>query len=148
MIVSFCGHSDFSFDENDLENKIFNIFESFGKKPITFYLGLCGKFDWFVYKCCKKWQATHPNCRLVFVSPYRDNKYLKEQAEYFPVDEVALFDGIEKTPPKFAILKRNEWVVNKSDFVIGWVMFPWGGAAKTLEYARRKKKKFINIAKQ
>ncbi|MBO5310358.1 MAG: hypothetical protein J6A98_04085 [Clostridia bacterium] len=147
MIVSFCGHSDFSFDENDLENKIFNIFESFGKKPLTFYLGLCGKFDWFAHKCCKKWQAAHPNCHLVFVSPYRDNKYLKEQAEFFPVDEVALFDGIEKTPPKFAILKRNECVVNKSDFVIAWVKLPWGGAAKTLEYAKRKKKKFINIAK-
>lgn len=50
---------------------------------------------------------------------------------------------IEKTPPKFAIIKRNEWMIDKSDFLIAYVEHNWGGAYRTLEYA--KKQSYTNI---
>ena len=35
-------------------------------------------------------------------------------------------------------------MVDVSDVVVAYVKHDWGGAAKTLEYARRKKKEIIN----
>ena len=36
-------------------------------------------------------------------------------------------------------------MVNEADLVIAYVMYSLGGAAKTLEYAKRKKKAIINL---
>ena len=33
--------------------------------------------------------------------------------------------------------ERNEWMVDSADVVVAYVTHEWGGAAKTLEYARR-----------
>ena len=49
-----------------------------------------------------------------------------------------LYSEIEKVPPKFAIIKRNEWMIDKSDFLIAYVEHNWGGAYRTLECAKRK----------
>ena len=37
-------------------------------------------------------------------------------------------------------------MVEEADLVIAFVAYSWGGAAKTLEYAKRKKKTIINLA--
>ena len=37
-------------------------------------------------------------------------------------------------------------MVEEADLVIAYVMYSWGGAVKTLEYAKRKKKTIINLA--
>jgi len=54
---------------------------------------------------------------------------------------------IESVPRKFAILKRNEWMVDSAELVIAYVKYSWGGAAKTLEHARKRKKQINNLAK-
>ena len=41
---------------------------------------------------------------------------------------------------RFAISRRNEWMVRECDTIVAYVTHGWGGAAKTLEYARRKNK--------
>ena len=40
---------------------------------------------------------------------------------------------------------RNEYMVDKAQVVVALVNHNWGGAAKTLEYAKRKKKVIIEI---
>ena len=57
-----------------------------------------------------------------------------------------IYPEIEKTPPRFAILKRNFWMINKADLVIAYVKHSWGGAAKSFNYAKKLNKKFINLA--
>jgi hypothetical protein len=37
-------------------------------------------------------------------------------------------------------------MVDSADFVISYVKYSWGGAAKTLEYAKRKKVPLVNVA--
>ena len=59
--------------------------------------------------------------------------------------DVDRYDGttyppLEKVPPRYAIMKRNEWMVCESDVVISGVTHSWGGAAKTLEFAQKKGK--------
>lgn len=46
-------------------------------------------------------------------------------------------------PKKFAISRRNEWMVLESDIIVAYVLRDFGCAAKTLQYARRKRKKIV-----
>ena len=50
------------------------------------------------------------------------------------------YPPLEKVPRRYAIVRRNEWMVSSSDLVISGVTHGWGGAAQTLEFARKKKK--------
>lgn len=55
-------------------------------------------------------------------------------------------DGLEKVPKRFAIDWRNKWMVQQSDYVISYVCHSFGGAAKYMELAKRKKKIVYNLA--
>ena len=50
------------------------------------------------------------------------------------------YPPIENVPLRYAISKRNEYMVEKADVIIAYVNHSWGGAATTLEYAKRKHK--------
>ena len=60
-------------------------------------------------------------------------------------DEILIPDGIDGEFSTFNIVKRNEWMVRKADFVIAYVNHGWGGAAKALKYAIRQKKQYLNF---
>lgn len=59
--------------------------------------------------------------------------------------DVTLYPEIEDKPPKFAIVYRNRWMVDKADLVIAYVNYRRGGAYKTYAYAKRKGKTVINF---
>lgn len=51
-----------------------------------------------------------------------------------------VYPDIESVPRRFAILKRNKCMVDKSDFLISYVKHDLGsGAYKTLEYAEKER---------
>ena len=54
-----------------------------------------------------------------------------------------VYPPLESVPKRYAISRRNEWMVRESDIVIAYVIRGFGGAAKTLEYAQRKKKRIV-----
>lgn len=54
-------------------------------------------------------------------------------------------EGLETVPPRFAIARRNRWMTDHSDLVICHITHPWGGAAKAVEYAEKKKKIILPI---
>ena len=58
-----------------------------------------------------------------FVIPYLNRDY-----------DSSLYDGttyppLEENPKRFAITKRNEWMVEQADVVVAYVKHDWGGAA-------------------
>ena len=55
-----------------------------------------------------------------------------------------IYPPLESSPPRFAISKRNQWMVDASDVVVAYVLQNWGGAAATLQYAKRKKKEILS----
>lgn len=66
----------------------------------------------------------------------------KEKDEYdntLKIFDDTIYPDIEKVPPGFAIIKRNEWMIDNSDFLIAYVKNDFGGAYKTLQYAEKKK---------
>lgn len=52
---------------------------------------------------------------------------------------------LEKTPPKFAIPKRNRWMIEQSDFVVTYVTCDIGGAANFKRIAEKQNKIVINL---
>lgn len=147
MIITFFGHSNCLFND-DIKKQLKNILlDEIIKNPISkFYLGGYGDFDGLCLRTLKDLKADFPEIELIFITPYLDKSYSKLEFAKYHYDDV-IFPPIESVPRKFAILKRNEWMVEQADLVIAYVKYSWGGAAKALEYAKRKKKRIINVAK-
>ena len=55
----------------------------------------------------------------------------------------SLYPPLENVPKRYAISKRNEFMVDNADIVIAYVVFGFGGASKTLRYAEKKRKRTI-----
>ena len=146
MIITFCGHSDFMFN-NDVKQQLKDILlrEIIKNPTCSFYLGGYGDFDSLCLRTLRELKKDFPDIELLVITPYLDKNYSKLELAKYYYDDV-IFPPIENVPRKFAILKRNEWMVDSADLVIAFVKYSWGGAAKTLEYAKRKKKQIINLA--
>ena len=147
-ICTFAGHGEI-YGENTLKEKlkkeIINLIESYGVN--TFYNGGKGQFDWLCADCVKELRKDYP-----FIKSYMIFSYLPGKKNEFDSNPYKDFDGtiypygLEFVPKRFAIVKRNEWMIDNSSFLITYINHKWGGAYRTLEYAKRKKHiQFINI---
>ena len=146
MTITFCGHSNFSFD-NTVKEKLRELLlqETRKNHACKFYLGGYGDFDSLCLSILKELKIKFPNIELLFITPYLDNNYSKLETAKLYYDGI-IYPPLENVPRRFCISKRNEWMVDEADFVIAFVKYSWGGAAKTLEYAKRKKVEFFNLA--
>ena len=146
MIITFCGHSNCLFSDEEKEKLKQLLIKEIRKNPTCkFYLGGYGDFDSLCLRTLRELKKEFQDIELIFITPYLDKSYSKLEFAKYHYDDV-IFPPLESVPRKFAILKRNEWMVNEADLVIAYVMYSWGGAAKTLKYAKRKKKTIINLA--
>ena len=146
MVVAFLGHSDFR-ESIFYENRILNILEEITDADgISLYFGGYGAFDLFALKCGKKYKEKYCRVKLSFITPYIYEGYSKLDYAKTAYDEI-IYPPIEQVPLKFAIVKRNEWMMRNADLIIAYITRGWGGAATTLEYAKKQGKKVINIAK-
>ena len=121
-----------------------NLAES--NETLICYTGGYGAFDRFAARCVKEAQKTAKNLRNCLVVPHLTvamQRELKERDDFF--DEV-IYPALENVPPKYAILRRNEWMAERADLVIGYITHNFGGAAKTWQYAKRKGIPLINLA--
>ena len=140
ITVTFCGHADV-WGEASLREWLTKTVEQLIERGADlFYLGGYGGFDGIAASVVREQKKAHPNIQSVLVLPYLDRKV--DSTGY----DRTTYPPLENVPRRFAISKRNEWMVDVSDVVVGYVTHSWGGASKTLEYARRKKKKIISYA--
>jgi hypothetical protein len=107
----------------------------------TFYNGGMGKFDALCASAVHDLKREYGDLNNVLISPYP--KVDKYKARLF--DEV-IYPSLEKVHPKYAILYRNKYMVDNSAYAITYVTHPWGGAAQTLEYAKKRGLYIINAA--
>lgn len=137
MIVTFCGHQTVM-DKARIVDWINLVTENLilkGQK--VFYLGGYGEFDMIVKLALNKQKLKYPHIEIVLILAYHNSNIDKKDYCY------TLYPPIETVPKRFAILKRNEWMVAQSDILVAYVTHGWGGAAKTLEFAKRKNKRII-----
>ena len=106
-----------------------------------FYVGHQGQFDGMVYSVLKELKVNYPQIRYTVVLAYMPDEHIKElygKDTLFP-------DGLETVPKRFAISKRNEWMIQQSDYAVCYVHKITGGAAKFRDKAEKKGLQIINV---
>ena len=132
MTVTFCGHSQTS-DQDKIANWLDTVLPALIEDGVTmFSLGGYGDFDRLAAAAVKRQKTSYPYIESVLVLPYLNSEF--DSTSY----DNTTYSPLEKVPPRHAIVKRNQWMVSESDVVISGVIHSWGGAAKTLDFARSK----------
>ena len=145
MIITFCGHSNYTNTVED-EMRLLNLLERVTEgTQVDFYLGGYGNFDSFALKCAKKYKDHHGNANLVFITPYL-NQQLSERKSILEQNyDQIIYPELEHIPRKFAIMERNKWMIDQADYVFAYVKTHYGGAYKTLLYAHKHQKSYTNL---
>lgn len=108
-----------------------------------FYVGRQGAFDAMVRSVLRELTEFYPHISYAVVLERlpgpRDQAMWDFSDTIFP-------EGLELVPPRFAISRRNLWMLKQADLVVTYVTHGWGGAAQFGEKAQRQKKTVINLA--
>lgn len=142
MTCTFFGHRDTPESVRPALRKVLTeLIEKRGADE--FYVGSQGRFDAMVRGELKKLKDSHPQIRYAVVLAYMPG----EKTLWDPLEgvETVYPAGLESTPQKFAIDKRNRIMVDWSDIVVTYVRYSWGGAAKFKSLAQRKGKEVIEL---
>ena len=103
----------------------------------TFFVGTQGSFDRMAYAVMKELQQRYSNIKV-----YRVLAYMPKPGDNGTADTIVP-EGIENAHPRYAIVKRNNWMIDHSDYVIAYVTRTFGGAYQSVERARKKGKRII-----
>ena len=141
MICTFFGHRD---APSKIEGTIRETIERLILEGATcFYVGNNGNFDSMAHRQLKQLREKYPHIRYYVVLAYLPTeKYEFDITDY---GETIYPEGLESVPPRFAISKRNQWMVEKSEIVVAYVKYSTGGAAQAKKLAERKGKRVINL---
>ena len=142
MTVTFCGHGNETYSDEIRKRLSDTIEELILQGADEFLLGGYGSFDLMAAYTVRSFKAKYPHIKSVLVVPYIDRSFDKELYDY------SEYPPLESVPKRLAILKRNEYMVNRSDIVIAYISHNWGGAAKTFDYAVRRGKSLTNIVEK
>lgn len=105
----------------------------------AFVVGHYGQFDSMAAQAVVQAKERHPEITLTLLLPYhptvRPIKTPKgHDGTYYP-------PGMETVPPKLAIVKANEHMVQNSEYLIAYVSHPSQGSRELLEYALKRQKR-------
>ena len=138
MNVTFCGHAQIT-EREALQNWLQTVTQSLIEQgATTFYLGGYGAFDSLAAAVLREQKKRYPQVELVLVLAYLNTR--RDTSGY----DRTVYPPLETVPRRFAISRRNRWMVESVDVVVSYVLHDWGGAATTLQYAKRKKKRIIS----
>lgn len=105
----------------------------------TFYVGTQGSFDRMAYAALEELRQ-----RYSYIKVYRVLAYMPKVGDVDTSDTIVP-EGIENAHPRYAIVHRNNWMIDRSDFVISYITHPTGGAYQAVERAKKKGKTIIAI---
>lgn len=141
MTCTFFGHKDCpSYIYDRVYAAIEELIEH--SEVDCFLVGEEGGFDRTVQRALFEIKKKYPQIVCLAVKAYYDPK---------KKDDPGLLESIypeclSGVPKRFAIDRRNRYMIERSEVVITYVRTSIGGAAKFVEIAVRKKKRVINIA--
>ena len=108
-----------------------------------FYVGRQGAFDAMARSVLRELAKVYPHISYAVVLERlpgpRDKAIWDFSDTIFP-------EGLETVPPRFAISKRNDWMLKQADFVVTYIAHGWGGAAQYAKKAQRQSKRVLNLA--
>lgn len=105
-----------------------------------FYVGNQGQFDAMVRGVLRRLAQEHPQIRYAVVLAYMPGP---DDGRDF--SDTMLPEGLESVHPRYAISRRNEWMLRRSDFVVTYITHSWGGAARYAAKAARMGKQIFPL---
>ena len=137
---TFFGHRDCPDGlKHSLRSVIIDLITNCGVD--MFYVGHQGGFDRLVRSVLREITQEYPQVRYAVVLAYMPS----EHPVLGDTSDTMLPEGIELVHPRYAISWRNNWMLQKSDFVVAYVAHSWGGAAQYVRKAVRSGKTVINL---
>ena len=121
-----------------LKNAIIQLIEEQGVKH--FYTGNNGHFDFLAQKVLKEITKEYEGVKFNIILSSIDELAISGN------QDLTLFpEGLEHVPPRFAIFRRNEWMIEHASFVISYTRHKASNTYQWVEKARRKGLCVINL---
>ncbi len=141
LTCTFFGHRNCP---SDISSILYTLIESLiTQHNVTrFYVGNQGNFDHIVRRTLRKIRVAYPHIQYAVVLAYMPTE--KDNALDF--SDTIFPEEIAASHPRYAISKRNRWMLQRSDYVIGYITHATGGAAQFASSAKAQGKQFINVA--
>ncbi len=106
-----------------------------------FFVGTQGSFDKLAHRVLCEIEKSYPIQIFVVLAYLNQPSYEKDydpQKTIFP-------DILTKTPPRFAIKRRNSFMIDYSEYVIAYLNEPYSNTHNLVIEASKKKKAIINL---
>ena len=140
MICIFFGHSECgSLDKAMLRNAIGELI----KQGVTeFLVGNHGQFDGMVFSCLHDLSKDYPEISYTVVLAYLPTN---GQAYDIYRGHSIYPEGLEIGPAKFAIERRNRYLIESADICLCYINHTFGGAYKYAHMAKKRGLQVINL---
>ena len=141
MVCTFFGHKNAPASAKKiLKTEILRLVD---EGVVEFYVGNNGNFDYYVQEVLLDISTICPDIKFRVVISYLNERVMKK------MDNFSLFpEGLENALPRFAISKRNEWLIKKSDVAIVYVKNTFTNSYKLMVKAIKKGIKVINLGEK
>lgn len=141
MTITFFGHSD---TPTSVGERLYEILLGFicKKGADNFLIGTHGNFDRLALEALKRLKTQYPHIRYTVVLAYMP----QGKQEFYDETSTLVPSAVVGVPPRFAIDKRNGFMLDQSDIVITYVVRSWGGAAKFKKMALSRGKHVIELS--
>ena len=139
LVCTFFGHRDcFGLDAAVVRGAIEELIQQGVEE---FLVGHQGQFDGMVRRCLKSLKVQYPQIKYWVVLAYLPT----EKREYEDMSDT-IYPEIEGHP-KFAIERRNRYLIDNANIIICYVNRLCGGAYKFARMAKRRGLTVINLGK-
>jgi len=137
---TFFGHRDCP---ETMRQKLSDVVERLiiEERVSVFYIGTHGNFDKMAYSVLSQLAQRY------IIDVYVVLAHLRRAtgSRVFDMRKTVYPEGLETVPRRFAIVKRNQYMIEKSDFVICYVNDNVTNAFKFVSRAKRKGLRIFNI---
>ena len=139
-ICTFFGHSEcYGLDKAVLRNAI----EDLIKQGVAeFLVGNHGQFDGMVFSCLQDLSKDYPeisySVALAYFPTRKKDYDIYQGHSFYP-------EGLEIGPAKFAIERRNRYLIDSADICLCYINHTFGGAYKFARMAMNRGLQVINL---
>ena len=140
MTCTFFGHRDFPREMTPtLRAQIVYLIEN--RDVSQFYVGNQGYFDYAVLQILRSCRQIYPQIRYSVILAYMPQQELPG----IEAAETLLPEQVELAPRRYAICRRNRWMLEHADCVVTYIRHAYGGAARSAALAARQRKEILPL---
>ena len=138
---TFIGHGDCT---DAIQDSLFATIEQLiiHEKVSVFYVGTHGNFDRLAYDALCRLETIYP-IKTIVVLAYLD----RDHDRTYPTHKTLFPPILDITPKRYAIIKRNQYMIDNSQYCICYINHTFSNSYQFARYATNKDLKIIHLGK-